>query len=224
MNKEILVRFPSDEDLPLEYGVTYKLYANLFEPPIEINGVQWARTNLSYNSSLVEPHHFRYDNNYAEGINNEFWRPGATIASDSSDTYTYKQGYPCSEVFPKGRWRNPTEGDITSLIFAGGTYKVTSINAINRYAVHWTSTTKAVTGFNETDLIFSMVGNQELIDNTLNKNTNNFMGDYWYSLSSPNNYVNFNITPQSSAYNTQITKMTDGNTSQLKHYRCIRVN
>jgi hypothetical protein len=99
-------------------GVGYRAYVNLLESPLTVAGVRWARTNLYYADGTTH-NRYRFEPTYAHTNrrNTYFSFKGLipTAYGTNSD--------PCTQVYPAGVWRQPTEADFRTLVggilFAG---------------------------------------------------------------------------------------------------------
>jgi len=82
------------------YGSSYRITTNVLKSDaVEINGVKWAETNLTYSNGEYK---FRANNDYVAGNVNDYWAVKFDVPGSISSF-----GDPCSKVKPEGRWRTP---------------------------------------------------------------------------------------------------------------------
>jgi len=105
--------FPNLSAFTPKIGKKYQIVITLVFRYLTVNNVDWAWTNLYFDSNK-SLYAFRHHNTnaYRTSILDEFWnwrseKPGINASTDILD--------PCGQVFPKGRWRMPTSIEFNSI-------------------------------------------------------------------------------------------------------------
>ncbi|AQX06828.1 hypothetical protein ATB99_10670 [Elizabethkingia meningoseptica] len=111
------------------YGSSYRITTNVLKSDaVEINGVKWAETNLTYSNGEYK---FRANNDYVAGNVNDYWAVKFDVPGSISSF-----GDPCSKVKPEGRWRTP------GIFHFGKLAEITSVEVVKAglRGREWTAT------------------------------------------------------------------------------------
>lgn len=89
-------------------GSTYELTLGMVEQAVQIGGILWARTNLTYNANQTDRYRFKPNpgGSSSNEIDTEYWNwmsSTPTGATGSTD--------PCTLIYPNGTWRLPTQNE-----------------------------------------------------------------------------------------------------------------
>lgn len=157
--------------LALTKGTLSKTNVRLIESGINVNGVIWARTNLTYNAvklygsdyvkDISDAYRFRPNNEYAYSPSIDFWNFG-TATPTGKDYASVDQ---CKRVYPENTWRLPSEDHNTNNTegtnLANNTNRAAGWKAVsdgNRYQMEWNTSQAANSAYPDAKMLLSYYG------------------------------------------------------------------
>jgi len=175
---QLLTATPSTftfNSLPRRLGASFTARVNMIESPLTLGSVRWARQNLYYIDGH-NPYRFQHTSRHSNDRNSYFSFRGLT-----PENYSTSSSDPCTEVYPRNTWRQPTVNELTALSNANPSFAAEPDG--KRYFQYAASGTAGPYGSNT--LRFNMNGQgayASLVSGLINLNYNGTYGNtasYW---------------------------------------------
>lgn len=99
-------------------GMEQNIVLNFIESPLTFGGVQWSRSNLYYNPSVLpsNPYRFNHNNTYSTTVDpNSYFSFHGHLPRILGSAVESEQKDPCALVYPAGAWKTPAKNDLDAI-------------------------------------------------------------------------------------------------------------